>query len=115
MTQKERILKALKAAGATGISPEDFLLPDVIDAGKPILRVAARIDDLRKEGVKITTDSNGTTAIYKLASPVEGASSNERGGSPDHTEQPFGSADLDGASSSWFEEPDLVEEDLVWV
>lgn len=115
MTQKERILKALKAAGSNGIRPEDFLLPDVIDAGKPILRVASRINDLRKEGVRISTDTTGTTAIYRLVSPVEAVPSHELGGSSDREETPFDSSATDGAASSWFIEPDVVEEDLVWV
>ena len=126
MTQKQRILKALQAAGAEGIKPEDFLLPDVVDAGKPILRVAARIDDLRKEGLTITTDTSGHTAIYRLVNRVEAVPSSERGGSPRVVETSFTSADPvlelshdsndhDGAASSWLTGPDVVEEDLVWV
>lgn len=46
MSQIERIEKALHKAGPAGISPVDFQLPDVIDGGKPILRVAARIHEL---------------------------------------------------------------------
>ena len=125
MTQKQRILKALQAAGAEGIKPEDFLLPDVVDAGKPILRGAARIDDLRKEGLTITTDSSGHTAIYRLVNRVEAVPSSERGGSPRVVETSFTSTDPvletsdsndhDGAASSWLTGPDVVKEDLVWV
>lgn len=115
MTQKQRILKALQAAGATGIRPEDFLLPDVVDGGSPILRVAARIEDLRKEGHTILTDTSGTTARYQL-SGVEVASSDSRG----VLSQPSSVSRLDepdGATPSLFisDEPDFYAQDMEWV
>ena len=52
-TQAERILAALRAVGQRGITSVDFLAPDVIDDGKPITRVAARIHELREDGHQI--------------------------------------------------------------
>lgn len=70
MTQSDRILAALRAAGPSGVATTDFLLPDVIDGGTPILRVPSRVDELRKAGHRITThrEDNGT-ARYVLAGP----------------------------------------------
>jgi hypothetical protein len=53
MSQRERILSALDAAGVRGVSTTDFLLPDVIDHGAPIIRMAARVAELRKQGYRI--------------------------------------------------------------
>ena len=66
MTQKQRILAQLRAAGGRGVSPTDFLAPDVCDGGKPILRVAARILDLKNEGHSIDCQTEAGTAVYVL-------------------------------------------------
>jgi Helix-turn-helix domain len=50
MTQRDRVLAALRRAGGRGITQLDFDLPDVVDGGPPIKRVAARIDELRTAG-----------------------------------------------------------------
>jgi hypothetical protein len=63
LTQADRVLRRLHYGP---ISPYDFLQP-VVDGGKPILRVAARVQDLRDRGYHIstTTAANGT-AVYEL-------------------------------------------------
>jgi hypothetical protein len=67
MTQKERILAALRFEGSRGIAGCDFSPPHVYDGGKPIYRVAARIMDLREEGYDIVTDgTRHGTGLYKL-------------------------------------------------
>ena len=73
MTQRERVLKALEDAGSVGITPVDFTGPDVVDGGSPILRVAPRIDELRKQGYRISTyrQPNGV-ARYVLIPASEG-------------------------------------------
>lgn len=55
MTQRQRVLAALEDAGASGVSPVDFLGPHVIDGGAPILRVAPRVEELRKQGYRISS------------------------------------------------------------
>lgn len=67
-TQFERVLARLEANGT--VSQDDFLLPRVVDGGKPILRVAPRIKELRDDGVRIDTRRrpNGT-ALYVLQHP----------------------------------------------
>jgi len=67
VTQKDRVLAALIARQDRGITPVDFAAPDVIDNGKPIMRVAARIHDLRQDGIPIleAREPNGT-ARYTL-------------------------------------------------
>lgn len=49
-SQTDRVLNALRKAGSRGITAVDFQLPDVIDGGPPIMRVAARVMDLRRQG-----------------------------------------------------------------
>lgn len=74
MTQTARVLAALTRAGDDGISAVDFAAPNVCDGGKPIMRVAARVKDLRDEGFRIETDGerNGC-AVYKLRAPTSDA------------------------------------------
>lgn len=67
MTQRDRILTALQTAGARGITQVDFLRFPTVDGGPPITRVAARVEELRKQGHDIS--SSGTRdrcAIYRL-------------------------------------------------
>lgn len=54
-TQKQRVLNALRAAGSAGIDQTQFEPPVVIDGGTPIMRLAARIDELKAEGFAIST------------------------------------------------------------
>lgn len=65
MSQNDRIAKRLLAHGA--INTTDFLAPNVCDGGKPIIRLAARILELREDGWAIDrlVESNGT-ATYLL-------------------------------------------------
>jgi hypothetical protein len=67
LTQKQRVLKAARAAGTTGLTAIDFYPPDVIDGGKPITRLAARIEELEAEGIRFWRDGrrNGCT-VYVL-------------------------------------------------
>lgn len=80
ISQRDRVLAALRHAGPTGLTQIDFFAPQVCDHGPPITRLAARIGELRDEGHTIT--SSGTRngcAVYRLVSggapeaPVEGA------------------------------------------
>lgn len=67
MTQRERILAALRAAGRRGITQVDFLRFPTVDGGPPVTRVAARVQELRDEGLDIV--SSGTRdrcAVYVL-------------------------------------------------
>lgn len=75
MTQRDRVLAALRHAGPSGITQVDFLGPQVCDHGKPITRVAARVNELRDQGLTIT--SSGTRhgcAVYVLKETPQGAS-----------------------------------------
>ncbi len=48
-TQRARVLRQLINAEKHGITARDFLLPDVCDGGRPITRLASRIDEIRAE------------------------------------------------------------------
>ena len=52
MTQKERVLRSLKAAGSRGITQADWTgaYGPTPDGGPPITRVAARVLDLSRDG-----------------------------------------------------------------
>jgi hypothetical protein len=70
-TQNDRLLLALERDRRRGITQVDFLLPDVIDGGAPITRVAARINDLRDRGHRIDTrGERDSCVIYVLAEPA---------------------------------------------
>lgn len=65
LTQTQRVLLALRAR-PEGITAADFM-PPTIDGGKPIMRVAARIYDLREEGHRIADGGKrGTLDVYVL-------------------------------------------------
>lgn len=53
MTQKQRVLRALERAGRRGITAVDFASPNVCDGRDPILRLSARVDELRRDGHRI--------------------------------------------------------------
>lgn len=48
--QQRRVLHAARKAGPRGVCQVDFLAPSVIDGGKPITRLPARIGELQKDG-----------------------------------------------------------------
>jgi hypothetical protein len=67
-TQRRRVLAQLVKSGATGITSADFGTPRVIDGGKPIARLAARIEELRRAGVEIASGGRrGKLEVYVLA------------------------------------------------
>lgn len=67
LTQTQRVEQAGLRAGERGICSVDFLLPDVIDGGKPITRLAARIKDSRDQGARWTvTGERHGCAVYVL-------------------------------------------------
>lgn len=74
--QVDRVLAVLRAH-PEGVNETAFALPNVIDGGTPIRRVAPRIFELRQDGFDIEThrESNGT-ATYKL---IEVAAVDETG------------------------------------
>lgn len=71
MTQKQRILRALQNAGPDGLVASDFMV-NPADGGAPILRVAARVHDLRADGhvIRGTWDSRMSQERYVLAGLV---------------------------------------------
>lgn len=69
-TQNDRVLHALMRAGARGITQVDFDLPNVIDGGTPIKRIAARVHELRK-GFVIDEDGwRHKCRVYVYAGPI---------------------------------------------
>lgn len=67
MTDKERVLRRLRAGH--DVSPLDFDATSdaVVDGGKPIKRVAARINELRDDGHRIdTVGRRNRCALYRL-------------------------------------------------
>lgn len=72
--QKARVLAALRSRGAHGITAVDFLLPDVIDRGKPVTRVAARVLELRQDGHRIVVEGERDGCyVYRLLEDVQDA------------------------------------------
>lgn len=76
LNNNERVLRALRAAGGTGIVASDFLGP-TIDGGRPILRLAVAVHRLRQRGYVIdsTRRRRGGQAVYVLIGREEGSCS----------------------------------------
>ena len=102
MSQTQRVLKALEAVGERGITSSDFDgSQPVIDGGRQIKRLAARIGELRSAGHEIssvTTRSGGASySRYVLqakmaarqVSPVEVVDGSTLGGDCDFDELPL--------------------------
>lgn len=68
MTQNQRVLRALERHHSRGICSVDFMLPNVLDGGAPITRLAARIRDLKDQGHEIVEAGEFCgTRLYRLA------------------------------------------------
>jgi hypothetical protein len=68
-TQNARLLAALRDRGPEGITQLDFdgYSAAVFDGGKPIRRLASRINDLRNDGYEITSRAlPNRIAVYVL-------------------------------------------------
>ena len=109
MSQTQRVLKALENAGPRGISASDFDgSQPVVDGGRQIKRLAARIGELRADGHKIisvSTKSDGAvfsryvlraTTAARQSNPVEVVDGSTLGGDCDFDELPlFDEAELE--------------------
>jgi hypothetical protein len=71
----ERVLELARKRGTYGIHPTDFDAGRVVDGGKPIRRLAARIDELRDQGHWFDTrrhrDRTVTYVLVRDAAAVE--------------------------------------------
>lgn len=91
LTQRERLLNALRERGFHGLSQLDFFAPHVCDGGEPITRIAARVEELRDAGYVITSakePDRGKCAVYRLvrepaSGPVLAAGPHTREGATD--------------------------------
>lgn len=69
MSQKRRVLKALRRH-PEGLTRVDFIPPNIIDGGLPILNFPARIKNLKEEGHEIVDSGERYGCkVYKLAQP----------------------------------------------
>lgn len=65
LTDTDRILRPLRRGQRIG--PAMFMAPRVLDGGKPITRLAARIKDLRNDGRHISSSrARNGTALYVM-------------------------------------------------
>lgn len=73
MTQTERVLRSLEAAGPRGVTQADWSgLHGTPDAGPPITRVAARVLELTRSGhVVEKRGKRDRCAVYVLVPQVE--------------------------------------------
>lgn len=112
MTQKQRVLRQLETGSLVA---SDFMVP-TCDGGPPIMRVAARIHDLREEGLVIT-------GVWDPAMKQERYSLNRVVGVVEPTRGVVGVRDCTpAASTSLFSSDEYAEvnegayaEDLDWV
>jgi uncharacterized Zn-binding protein involved in type VI secretion len=72
MTDYDRLLKHMKA-GMT-VCPTDWNGPEPIDGGKPVLRVAARICEMRAAGLPVErVGTRNACAVYGWVQPGQRA------------------------------------------
>lgn len=83
MNQTDRVLAELRRAGARGVTAVSFAAPNICDGGPPIMRLAARIAELRGAGHKIT-DGGRTGAVkrYVLEEPQRAPEHATEGSTP---------------------------------
>lgn len=66
-TQATRVLAALARAGDRGVTQGDWLVPGGADGAGRITRVAARVEELRSDGIAIAVDGKREGfAVYRL-------------------------------------------------
>jgi hypothetical protein len=73
MTQKERILNSLKAAGGLGVR-SDVYIRDFMP------RAAARVQELREEGWDISSEPDGKYVVWTLNVGVDAGCSRQQAG-----------------------------------
>lgn len=110
MTQADRVLAALRRAGDRGILATAFSPPNVVDHGKPIYRVAARVLELRACGFEIETirEPSERVARYRLhttGTPAQPSGALPAAGPPRPAATPAG-APRPGAGAAPLAEPD---------
>jgi hypothetical protein len=67
VTQATRVLAALGRAGDRGVTQGDWLVPGGADGAGRITRVAARVEELRSEGLAIAkVGRRDGFAVYRL-------------------------------------------------
>lgn len=129
MTDKQRVLRLALARGDKGLTQVDFMLPNVVDDAKPITRLAARIKDLRDEGIEFVDGGrrNGMkvyildrNSLAKASLPPGPQASPEAGGTqapgaaptPDPGVREFSSScspEAGGSEGSLFDMPTKAE------
>ena len=78
-TQATRVLAALGRAGVRGVTQGDWLVPGGADGAGRITRVAARIEELRSDGLAIIADGKREGfAIYRLVIEASAPPARER-------------------------------------
>ena len=78
-TQATRVLAALARAGDRGVTQGDWLVPGGVDGVGRITRVAARIEELRSDGIAIIADGKREGfAVYRVVLEASTEPSRER-------------------------------------
>ena len=112
MTQKQRVLRALERQQGLGVKSIDFDAGRVIDGGKPIRRLAARIGELRDEGYVIRSRTKNGICTYTLIPRTEPVAGSVL------TTPLTGDSEVvvtDGNGAEWSTESPIEDEELMWV
>lgn len=89
-SQKARVLDLLRERGPAGISALDFIRQPTADGGKPVLRLAARLWDLRMDGHEIRSISRSTVERYVLVCEAGQRGGSEAPPEPEERSAPVG-------------------------
>lgn len=103
----ERVLALARKRGRAGVHSSDFDAGRVVDGGKPIRRLAARIDELKTRGHWFTTRRNrDRTTTYVLVRDAGAVAltlraASEPGPEPGRLFEPAPAPPLSAALSDW--------------
>ena len=109
VTQVDRVVRA--ARSFQGVCAVDFLGPDVVDGGKPITRVAARIQDAEDQGYVFEIIGwRAKTKVYRLVSePADAGRAIDEHSPPPPGGGTHGRAPVDGSPSAGEEQDSLFD------
>jgi hypothetical protein len=110
-TQRERVLSMLKAAGSRGVRSDEFIR-DFMPRG------AARIQDLKDEGVQITSEREGKYTRYRLLSDHHAASHSGRFTSGEYSQDESAAESHEGREAGGLKQlrrvPSMFDADIDW-
>jgi hypothetical protein len=99
----ERVLELARRRGRHGVHQSDFDAGRVVDGGRPIRRLAARVDELKNRGHGFTTrrHRDRTTTYVLVHDATDVARTLREAGEPERLFEPPPAPPLNAALHDW--------------